>query len=141
MAADDQRVQQVFLQKLPSTIRSIVAAQGDKISLSELAELADRVYEHMPDSAMISSVSSNTMEQCMSRLESMMEKFLSIHESRLADPHQPRSRSRSPSRGRFRAQGSLCYYHWRFKNQAVKCNQPCSWTDRTSTTPKNKTKQ
>ena len=41
MTADDQLVLQVFLQKLPSTVRSIVAAQGDKMSLIELADLAE----------------------------------------------------------------------------------------------------
>lgn len=133
MTADDKLVLQVFLQKLPPTVRSIVAAQGDKLSLSELAELADRVFEHMPDSGSISAVSSSPMEQRISRLESMMEKILSLQESAMTDHHQTRSRSRSTSRGRYRPQGSLCYYHWRFKNQAQKCTQPCSWTDRIST--------
>ena len=44
---------QVFLQKLPGTIRSIVAANSNVMQLSELAELADRVYDNLPTSLAI----------------------------------------------------------------------------------------
>ena len=127
MEANEQLLMQVFLQKLPVTVRSIVAANSDKMKPGELADLADRVYEHLPPSSIITRVSegassSANFETRMSRLESMMEKLLS-HRSQSNSQHRHRSRSR----GRFDPEGKLCYYHWRFQEKATKCTAPCQW--------------
>ena len=143
MKADDKLLLQFFIQKLPATVRSIVAAQSDKMQLSALADLADRVYEHMPENVSVSAVSSSSSsssssaawEQRMSRLETMMEKLLNMpSEKRSANS---RGHSRSNSRTRFNPQGKLCYYHWRFKDRANKCTSPCSWKPRNVSPSKN----
>lgn len=126
---------QVFLQKLPVTVRSIVAANSDKIPLTELAELADRVYDNLPPTVGINKVSrpespSTGIDERMSRLELMMEKLLSNNNGEERTFH--RKHSRSKSRGRFNPNGSLCFYHWRYRELARKCNPPCKWQESAS---------
>lgn len=148
MQADDKLVLQVFLQKLPATVRSIVAAQSDKMKLDELADLADRVHEHLPENASTCAAASNSSsdhnwEKRMSRLENMMENLLSHDRPRSRGRPHFRRPSRSTSRGRFNPQGKLCYYHWRYREKAIKCTAPCQWKSHgsTSSSSKNETLQ
>ena len=136
MQTDDKLLREVFLQKLPSTVRSIVAAQDGKMSLDDTADLADKVHEHLPENISACAASSSSSftqqpdwEKRMSRLETMMEKLMSPRD-RSSDCFNSQYRKRSTSRGKFNPNGKLCYYHWRYKEKAEKCNQPCSWKPR-----------
>ena len=144
---------QVFLQKLPGTVRSIVAANSDKITIAELAELADRVYENLPSTSMINKVSKDaptcsctdtaskgsSIDDRMSRLESMLEKLLDNDQcARDNDrPNHVQRRFRSKSRSKFNPEGSLCYFHWRYRDNAKKCTSPCKWQDSSNRSSKN----
>ena len=129
MEPPDNMLKQVFLQKLPVTVRSIVAANSDVMDITQIAELADRVYEHLPSSSSqsvasaTSSTSSNALEDRISRIESMLQRVCNIS----TKPNTSRKYSRSRSRGRFDPDGKFCYYHWRFRNNATKCKSPCAW--------------
>jgi len=142
MKTDPKLLTQVFLRKLPSTVRTIIAAQEDKLKIEELADLADKVYENLPSSSAVNATALSTATTSddsarIDRLETLMERLLvsqvssQNHDSRSRQQHFQRSntrpRSRSASRGRFNPNGGLCFYHWRFKNRATKCTSPCTW--------------
>lgn len=127
MAASEALLTNLFVQKLPIALRPIVAAQIGTVGLEELAGLADRVQENLPDTSNISTVSPTSpstqdWELRLTRLENMVEKLA------VGNHNTPRSRnaSRSPSRSAVNPNG-LCYYHSRFRERAFKCTQPCSW--------------
>ena len=129
MSTDEALLRQVFLQKLPSTVRTVVAANSDIMALADLAELADRVYEHLPSHEVNKTSTSSPMEERMSRLENMMERMVTAVSQQRSSSPRPPSRHRSRSRGRgFNPEGTLCYYHWRFREKASKCQQPCQWS-------------
>jgi len=125
MEANEPLLKQVFLQKLPTTVRTIVAANSDKMALQELAELADRVYDNIPQESTVMQARSSSADDRISRLENMVEKLIfSVHPSNSSSQSK---RNRSRSRTRFNPSGSLCYYHWRYKEKAQKCTSPCTW--------------
>jgi hypothetical protein len=131
-------VREVFLQKLPTNIRSIVASNVERMELAELAELADRIYDSLPPSDSINAIgtSSNNVERRLSRLESMIEQLATTNvRGRYRSPTLYRRFSRSSSRRRFTPGGKFCFYHWRFRNKARKCIAPCAWTTPETSSP------
>ena len=134
MEPPDNMLKQVFLQKLPVTVRSIVAANSDVMDITQIAELADRVNEHLPSSSQsvalaTATTSSNTLEDRISRIETMLQRVCTLSTKQ----NTSRKYSRSRSRGRFNPDGKFCYYHWRYRSTATKCKPPCAWK-----TPENK---
>ena len=125
---EDTLLRQVFLQKLPTTIRTIVAAQSDTMKLSELSDLADRIHDNLPENVINSATSSSNdskLEERMSRLEKMMVNL--AQNNRNVRRKSPFQRQRSHSKGSFNPQGKFCYYHWRYGKDARKCNEGCKW--------------
>lgn len=137
MEANPPLLKQVFLQKLPATVRSIVAANSNTMDLNDLAELADRVYEHVPGEQTIQQVKTQEqqpVEDRLSRLERMFESFLSVNQVSADRKVRSRSNSRHYTPG-----GKYCFYHWKFGASARKCTSPCSWRQQQNSTPKNGT--
>ena len=143
MEANDALLLQVFLQKLPVTVRTIVAASSDKLGMQPLSELADRVYDNLPapseichaanlSSSSASSAERPEWEERISRLETNIDQLLR-NRSSSRDSQRPRS----SSRGRYNPDGSLCFYHWRYKDKATKCKAPCKWQNRSTGSTKN----
>ena len=150
MKADPVLLKQVFLQKLPSAAKSIVAANSDKMTATELAELADRVYEHLPEYSGCNSVAHGEHENIatssnfsvrLSRLEAMMSQMLSHTNNNGGNNHRRRQFSRSRSRSRFNPQGQYCFYHWKFGDKATKCTSPCQWNAKPSSSSGNERRQ
>ena len=131
----------LFYQRLPPALQRNLFSVKDKLSLNDLAQLADDYMastpaEHPPSVATVSSTSDT--QQLVHLITQLTLKVNSLEE-RLSDtqryqppPHRSRSprpyrRSRSGSRGsRSRAPG-VCHYHNRFGNDAIKCTKPCSF--------------
>lgn len=130
-------LQELFLQRLPHTVRMILAA-ADDMPLVRLAALADKVMEcTLPG---VSSVSSPSAERdtAIARVESRLDKLVDVV---AALQHQPerascrRSQSHASSRrlsspatsGSSSHQADHCWYHRNFGSRARKCTSPCAW--------------
>lgn len=123
--------------RLPSNLQTIIASQMS-LTLSELADLADRVHDIAPASPVVAATSNTRFEQVidtMARQITELTKQVSTLTSKVNERSRPHNRRRSrersctPSR---RSQSSYrkfptCWYHSRFGSQAKRCVQPCDY--------------
>lgn len=129
--AEGPLLRELFLQRLPTNVRLVLAPSVAGKSLEEIAELADSVVDVAPPH--VSSIDPPTLE-----VESLRAEIKELRElvSTLATrPHSPRPRSPSPSprRRQLRFQSpplsssatTLCWYHRRFGDRARNCTPPC----------------
>lgn len=127
----EEMVKTLWLRNLPSRVQGILTVSGQK-DLSKLAETADKIMEvDKPPEHYAVRTSSNhddlakKVEQLTTELEKLRRgRSLSRDRGENRSPYRrSRSRSKTPNRRNYR----LCYYHWRFREKANKCEQPCSW--------------
>lgn len=133
-------LRELFLQRLPPTVRMALVPAQDK-TLSELAEMADDMMDVAPaviNAAHTSPISEadslrETVKDLAAEVANLRLQLLSIHN--LNDhprPHRPSLTSPAPQRPlhqpehRFSPQNT-CYYHRRFRAAARRCVPPCSW--------------
>lgn len=66
---DSTFLREVFLQRLPSNVRMILASTPDTVSLENLAELADKIMEIAPPTPRVGAVQTGKPPQCTSEFE------------------------------------------------------------------------
>lgn len=120
---------------LPASVRAVLVVTDTK-DLSILASIADKVMETISpvNVATVESRSSNysiiaEIAKINKRLDQM-----SLSRSRSKSRNGRRMRSRSRVRRNHtprRTKGAdwLCFYHYRYKEKAHKCIQPCAWKE------------
>ena len=143
---DEAFLRELFLQRLPSNVRMVLAASPSTTPLENLAELADRVTEvTAPPVANITPPASTTSQappvaavgghqptsadfECiLSELAKLQTTVQSLTRARSRTP-RGRSRHRSPTPSATSADtGQLCWYHQKFGEEARKCTPPCSY--------------
>lgn len=137
---------QLFLQRMPHHVQSILASSRDAMSVAQLADLADRIIE-VRTSPSISSVTQSSDDR-IAELNSKVDQLTVQINALTAQLHSRSGRSRSRSRGasgskdrsrsrsynRSNAHGQ-CWYHWNFGSKAKKCNLPCTYSSSTSSLP------
>ena len=134
---DNMFLRELFLQRLPSHVRMVLASAGD-MSLEALAQLADKIVEVATPSISTLNISPLTaeVEQLRAEVARLQDMLASI---KPASPQQHSSRQRSRSRPSSRSNSpkpavtpdpshGLCWYHRKFGEQAHKCTSPCSWS-------------
>ena len=132
---DSAFVRQLFLQRLPPSVRMVLASSSADLSLPQLAEMADRILEvsHVPTVAPVTDPNVSEMRQLtttLTRLVAALDATLS-HSREPSDSRRQSRPSRSPSRPPSRQQSrssspaGLCWYHRRFGTNARKCRPPC----------------
>ena len=116
---DGAFLRELFLQRLPSNVRMVLASTPDNGNLEELTQLADKIVEVATPS--VSSVNTDTefrqLRQEVSELKLMIQAI-----------KQPRRQShgRSPSPAPQRQSQDICWYHEKFGDNARKCKPPCA---------------
>ena len=136
--SDNSLLRELFLQRLPSNVRMVLASTGENLSIDNLAAMADKIME-----VAVPTVSSVTtpppppnpeVAQLREEVAELRRLINSLQVSQPPTAQRSRSRSRSrhnsPSRDNSPAAG-LCWYHQRFGERATKCTSPCSWTGNT----------
>lgn len=131
--ADDALLRELFLQRLPNSVRMVLASSGTGIPLDNLAEMADRIMEvstpaiaavHAPPM----SPASNDLNSLRAEVRQLQELVKSLtfssRDSRRRSPTPARRRSPSPAHQPSR-DSTLCWYHQRFGDAATKCRPPC----------------
>ncbi|XP_050508101.1 uncharacterized protein LOC126885558 [Diabrotica virgifera virgifera] len=120
--------------RLPSSTQAILATQA-KASLDAVAELADTISEAIAPRAQISEASNaleSTSDKLTAELADMKIQLASLSQAQ-AQTRRNRSNSRrrpyprDSSYSREHNSDILCWYHYRFGDQAQKCSPPCKY--------------
>lgn len=120
---------------LPTSARAVLAATDLK-DVDKLAAVADKVLESTAPVDIAAVAGTTSLAAEVAKLSMQIAEIQKLtHQS----AHRSRSRSKSRSRDRraFRKSKSterasknpewLCFYHYRFKERATKCIEPCNW--------------
>ncbi len=143
-SADSQTfLRELFLQRLPSNVRMVLASADASMDLGKLADMADKVMEvatpivasiadptSRSDSpsvaAAISSSSSSGTE--IRQLRDEVARLTALVESLTIRPTgRSPSRTRRPGSPAPPPSSTLCWYHAKFGEAAKKCKEPCTW--------------
>nr|VZI04719.1 unnamed protein product [Spirometra erinaceieuropaei] len=129
MQVDDTFVKEMFLERLPADVQTILTSGSQDLTVSQLAEMADRMIEvqrfQSPSVAQIFLSSSSVNENLVKQVSAMADEMASpkIQLTRLSS-----SRSRSQRRSRSRPRtADTCWYHTNFGVKARRCSSPCSF--------------
>lgn len=120
---DESLLRELFLQRLPANVRMVLASTSDAVTLSDLAQLADKITEVAAPS--ISAVGTPQLATEVEQLRTEIASLKKMVQSLASRSRRP-SRSRSPSPNESHLQSDLCWYHQRFGDKATKCRAPCS---------------
>lgn len=132
----------IWTSRLPNNLQTIIASQMS-LSLSELADLADRVHDIAPATPQVAAASTSSSDPSMEIMARQITELTRQVYALTAEVHdRSRPRNRQSSRGRGRGERSRtpakrsmseyrkfpnCWYHYKFGSQAEKCIQPCDY--------------
>lgn len=125
----DKILKTLWLDKLPSNIRSILSISDENVE--KMALMADRMFEmrtvdevQTTTTQPLPSTSALSVQELLLRIEELEKQ---VRRSR--SHSRNRFRSRSKSRSKFDKNGKYCYYHFRFGRNCrpEKCVLPCQW--------------
>ena len=121
---------ELFLQRLPSNVRMVLASSPDTLDIEGLATLADRIMEVAPVVPIVNAVSPGQSPDLLSELSQLCAEVATLRKM-LHPPDRCRRRSTTPRRRSTSPASSqpspdLCWYHSRFGDAARKCRPPCS---------------
>ena len=124
---DGSIIKELFMQRLPTNVRMVLAAASEKTPLEELATLADKIMEvALPSIATVATPPQATSEVEHLRAENAsLRKQISALQT-ATGPRRRRSRSRNRGRPRSPSQSAVCWYHRQFGDAARKCTLPCA---------------
>lgn len=114
-AGEDEIFRELFLQKLPLTVRTALAVHKGA-SLSELADMADNMAEVQGPQAPVYQLQHQGDSE-ISAIKTELQKIWKTLQSTPPARAQPQSRS----------QPDICWYHERFGTKALKCREPCKF--------------
>ena len=135
---DGSILRELFLQRLPSNVRMVLASSPESVGIDNLATLADRITEVATSTSSVSSVEQPS--QVSSELNQLRAEVADLRMRKLlqsSNRYHRRPRSATPSRrssspAPSRSSMDLCWYHSRFGDAARKCRSPCSKAGNTS---------
>lgn len=129
----------LWLQRLPDNVQSILAISSE--SLEKMASMADRIAEIVQTKTFAVSATSTTTNSDIGNIvrqlaQDVAELKLSRHRDTTRGQHTNprrrfRSRSRTPARSAHQFY-NICWYHYKFKEGARKCQPPCNFTSQPS---------
>ena len=126
--ADGAFLRELFLQRLPSNVRMVLASTRSDTPINELAQLADKIIE-----VAIPEVANVSVQSTPSELESLRAEIVSLQQQ-ITSLKKASRRARSPYRRRPtspapppQSSDEICWYHRTFGDSAKKCQTPCSY--------------
>ena len=143
---DGSLQRELFVSRLPTTVRLILASAPGTASLEDLAKMADKVVESTKPLA-IQTVQAATPDPAIADLRQELSTLTAAVQALTTNHHDDRGRAqnrgrsgrrdRSKSRGRRDRSSSpphsgVCFYHHRFGEKARKCEKPCSFKSENS---------
>ena len=127
---DSTFLRELFLQRLPSNVRMVLASTNTTATLEELAELADKVVEVAAPTVAATSVSPGPSPEILAEIEQLRSAVEQLQTSVKQLTRQSRNRSHSRNRQHSPApqEQTTCWYHQKYGSKAKKCNPPCDFT-------------
>lgn len=133
-AFDTDLFKQLFYQRLPSDIQRALISVKSKLPPDELANLADDYMATLPpvQSSSISTVATQDTSPQIAQLANLISQLtIEVNNLKQQLSSHPRSRSTTPHRRRHRSHSrppsGTCFYHHKFGDKALKCEQPCNY--------------
>lgn len=125
----------IWTSRLPTSMQPIIASQPT-LSVSALADLADRVHDIAPQVHQVSVAATSSPIDELTRQMAKLTKQVSALTSQVNSRSRPhdrqygRQRSRSASRRSDSVSKKFptCWYHHKFGTQAKRCQKPCDFT-------------
>ncbi|BHF81032.1 hypothetical protein SprV_0702416100 [Sparganum proliferum] len=120
MKIDDKFFKEVFLERLPTSVQTILASDFDELHILKLAEMAD----HMMTIAQVSqplNVSTSDLAELKTRIAQLSATVAALQLRRFPGPSRRffgRDRRRSRSRP---STANLCWYHVNYGDKAQRC--------------------
>jgi hypothetical protein len=141
----ESTLRKLWVQRLPTAIKVILSTTSEDTKLSDLVAIADKIMESMSTGAVaaveapaaVATPSTSTLGADM--IQEFRNMVLEVKHlrgeiselrSRAGEGmryDRNRSRSRSRSRASRPRSNWLCHYHYKFRERATKCRQPCNW--------------
>ncbi|XP_055589152.1 uncharacterized protein LOC129741444 [Uranotaenia lowii] len=118
---DDALLKMLFLQRLPSNVRTVLSINDG--SLPKLAEMADKMIELVPDTAVLKLESAAIKNVPESDLAEQVAALTAEVRRLKTMPGRNRSRSTSRPRSGF----EICWYHRKYAERAERCRSPCQF--------------
>ena len=137
---DASFLRELFLQRLPPNVRTVLASSPEVTTLDQMAEMADKVMEvASPSIAALSKPPASgpapppaladelrQFHSDMSRLEKLVTRLACNRSSSRSNQHSSRhSHTPPPTEDPL---DYLCWYHHKFVDHAQKCRTPCTWS-------------
>lgn len=120
----------MWTSRLPNNIQTAIASQPN-MSLQELADLADRVFDIVPASPQVAAAQAHTpmLDAIAKQLEALTQRVKSIStrgRSSRSKSQNDRSSSTTRSESNYR-RFPTCWFHFKFGKKATKCLKPCDY--------------
>ena len=124
---DGSFIRELFLRRLPTNVRMVLASTNDSVPLDELAQLADKIVEvAVPQtvSAVQSANFGNELDKLKSEIAGLRKLIKSLPSQRNSRPRSP-----SPTPANNINDPSICWYHQKYGSSARKCKPPCKHSE------------
>lgn len=115
-ADKDEIFRELFLQKLPITVRTALAIHKDA-TLIQLAEMADNMAEVQGPQAPVYQLQTDSNPE----IAAIQTELQNIGKMLQSQQRSTREQHPSPS------PSGICWYHARFGSNAMKCREPCKF--------------
>ena len=131
--ADGAFLRELFLQRLPTNVRMVLASTRGDTPIDELTQLADKIIEVAVPQVASVSVQPNHEPNCTTEIESLRAEIASLKQQinilkkasrRARSPHR---RATSPAPPSPQSSDGICWYHKTYGDSAHKCQPPCSY--------------
>lgn len=120
LAVDENLLKMFFLQRLPTSIRSVLAISDGTIT--KLAEMADKMVEcSTPHVSAVEQPLADNTDELKNQIAALTTEIRRMK----MQPSRSRSRSSSRSGTTSRARGEVCWYHHQYGSNAHQCRAPC----------------
>lgn len=131
---DNNIVKHIFLQRIPTEYKVVIAAQDESMPVERVAEIADHIADIMSTrSSTVAGVQTSEKDELLSklmegqtRLEARMNKMAEDIARLTLENKQRRGGARSHCRER-KQDRTICWKHKRFGEKANSCIPPCSY--------------
>lgn len=139
-------LRRLWLDKLPPSATQILAPMIDTTPIDMLANSADRILESNSSPQTVNALATpSSQNNELQQLKAEMGELKAMIKALQTQSREPRGRSQSlgrqrRSRSRERSpysqpQGGICWYHYKFGNNARKCNSPCNYKPQGNANP------
>ena len=122
--ADSSILKELFMQRMPTNVRMVLAAVSESTPLQELATLADKIMEVATPSIATVTTPTSTLQQLQAKIDRLEEELSAFQAA--PKPRKRRSRGRNQGRSHSPSRSAVYWYHRRFRDAARKCTPPCA---------------